>query len=144
MNSIPPISGVSATPGALGALRQAEEIEEAEASQSADDIGGTPPPPSDPPSDLHSESLSPSEPESDKKGFSWGKYGAWITGGVGILAWIGSLFSSEEGSKGKGLLAGIGGLLVGGALLAKYPDNLAWLFGGGKKQDQAPQPAEQT
>ncbi len=58
----------------------------------------------------------------------WKSYGTLVLGALGILAWIGSLFSSEEGSKGKAVFAGIGGLLFGGALLSQWP-GIGKLFG---------------
>ncbi len=72
----------------------------------------------------------------DNSGSGWGKWGTLTLGVVGALAWIGSFFASEEGSKGKSIFAGIGALLVGGALSFQFPDALAWLFG--KSEATAP------
>lgn len=66
----------------------------------------------------------------------WSKWRSPILLGLGILAVIGTIFSSAQGSKGKPLLAAIGGFLIGAPLLAKYGNSswLSWLFGANGEQ----------
>jgi hypothetical protein len=84
--------------------------------------GGTPPP-----GDVSSEAP-PTDENSPASQGGWKSWGTLVLGAVGVLAWIGSLFSSEEDTKGKAVFAGIGGLLLGGALLSQWP-GIGKLFG---------------
>lgn len=80
------------------------------------------------------EQPQPTVPQED--GGIWKNWGTIIMGAIGILSWIGALFTSEEGTKGKSIFAGIGGLLLGGAVLTQWP-SIAKLFG--KSSDEAVQ-----
>ena len=77
------------------------------------------------------------DPNAPKEG-TWKKWGTLITGVVGVLALLGSLFSSEEGSRGKSLIASIGGLLVGGSVLAQWP-GISKLFGKLESKSEKPE-----
>lgn len=70
----------------------------------------------------------PPSGDGDGGGSFWTNWGTLTLGVVGALAWIGSFFASEEGSKGKSIFAGIGALLVGGAAVSQWP-NISGLFG---------------
>lgn len=99
----------------------------------SDSAGGTTPD-VDEPSGAHdnpdtaSTSIEETQDDTTQKEGFWTSWGTIVLGVLGVLAWIGALFSSEEGTKGKTIFGGIGGLLLGGALVSQWP-SAGKLFG---------------
>ncbi len=61
-----------------------------------------------------------------EEGF-WKQWGAWCTGGVGLLITAASVFFSDDDAKGKNILTAIGGALLAGSAVAKF--GLGWIMG---------------
>lgn len=75
----------------------------------------------------------------------WTKWRGPILLVLGVLAVIGSIFSSEQGGRGKPLMAAIGGFLIGAPLIAQWGKQvswLSWLLGGENGGEQKPKPEE--
>ena len=111
-------------------IQSGDEVQPAAAEVRPEEAGENPP---DPPSTDGSGS-------NNNEG-SWKKYGAIGTLVVGVIAFLGALATSDESSKGKGILATIGGFLAGAGLLLQFPSisSLIGLSSEKKAPDAPPQ-----